>query len=633
VTHHAIDDLADRLRERLLAEAGAAGGEAPPVERIRALVDREAGVLDASTREDLTARIARRSFGLGPLEPLLADPAVDEVMVNGAGPQGAVWVERAGRLERTDVAFATESELRDAIERILAPLGRRADEAEPMVDARLQDGSRVNVVLPPLAVDGPTLTIRRFRARPIGADELVALGTWTPEVMDFLARAVDARLNLVVSGGTGSGKTTTMNALSSFISTGDRVVTIEDTAELRLQQPHVVRLESRPANVEGRGEVTTRALLRNALRMRPDRIVVGEIRGGEGPRGGVASRRGAVPAGARRVADLPRVALLRPGHGVASGSVNPWFPDTKSLEALAVARAVQAATPQIPTVALPTFACPTPATDAFERSLAQQDARIQRAIAAQEACTQRMAQAQARMAQAQDDRAVRALSYTQDRLAGATTFLERFAQLPVWAEIREGIERWNERAPDVLLEFARRVQSFDLDGRPVVRLTWEDVRGRPWLAATLRALGWKVLEGRIFNDALLFGDAEPLPVAVTVAEIRKARGDPPGEAGGVEPAEADREQQARTCERRDRSGEPSCRRSASGASSLTGSSRSSRWAAASRRSSACSHPASTRSGGSPASAACRVASGGRSAMTRATRPRRSSLRPTPSPTR
>jgi pilus assembly protein CpaF len=150
-----------------------------------------------------------------------------------------------------------------------------------MVDARLQDGSRVNVVLPPLAVDGPTLTIRRFRARPIGADELVALGTWSPEVKDFLARAVGARLNLVVSGGTGSGKTTTLNALSSFIAAGDRVVTIEDTAELRLQQPHVVRLESRPANVEGRGEVTTRALVRNALRMRPDRIVVGEIRGGE----------------------------------------------------------------------------------------------------------------------------------------------------------------------------------------------------------------------------------------------------------------------------------------------------------------------------------------------------------------
>jgi pilus assembly protein CpaF len=282
VTH--IDDLAERLRERLLAEAGAATAgddDVPLPARIRALVDRDAGLLDARTREDLAARIARRSFGLGPLEPLLADPGVDEIMVNGAGPGGAVWVERGGHLARTDVAFATEADLRHAIERILAPLGRRADEAEPMVDARLPDGSRVNVVLPPLAVDGPLLTIRRFRQRGIDADELVALGTWTADVRDFLARAVRARLSILVSGGTGSGKTTTLNALSSFVAEGDRVVTIEDTAELRLQQPHVVRLEGRPANVEGRGAIPIRALLRNALRMRPDRIIVGEIRGGE----------------------------------------------------------------------------------------------------------------------------------------------------------------------------------------------------------------------------------------------------------------------------------------------------------------------------------------------------------------
>jgi pilus assembly protein CpaF len=285
VDHDAIDDLAERLRERLLAEAGAARdgerGGAPLGERIRALVDREAGLLDAPTRADLVARIARRSFGLGPLEPLMADAAVDEIMVNGAGEGGGVWVERGGRLERTGVRFETEGDLRHAIERILAPLGRRVDEAEPMVDARLSDGSRVNVVIPPLAVDGPLLTIRRFRARPLDADELVARGTWTPQLREFLGRAVAARLNILVSGGTGSGKTTTLNALSSFIATGDRIVTIEDTAELRLQQPHVLRLEGRPANVEGRGAVTTRDLLRNALRMRPDRIVVGEIRGGE----------------------------------------------------------------------------------------------------------------------------------------------------------------------------------------------------------------------------------------------------------------------------------------------------------------------------------------------------------------
>jgi pilus assembly protein CpaF len=284
---HALDDLADRLRDRLLAEAGDApppdgsGGDASLTDRIRALVDREAGLLDAGTRAELAGRIARRSFGLGPLEPLLADPGVDEIMVNGVGGPGSVWVERAGRLERTEVAFPSEAELRHAIERILAPLGRRVDEAEPLADARLPDGSRVNVVLPPLAVDGPLLTIRRFRARPLDADALVACGTWSPPLRDFLARAVRARLNVLVSGGTGSGKTTTLGALSSFVAPGERIATIEDTAELRLQQPHVVRLEARPPNVEGRGEVTIRRLLRNALRMRPDRIVVGEIRGGE----------------------------------------------------------------------------------------------------------------------------------------------------------------------------------------------------------------------------------------------------------------------------------------------------------------------------------------------------------------
>jgi pilus assembly protein CpaF len=281
----ALDDLADRLRDRLLAEAGDAamqdGDRGGLHARIRALVDRDAGLLDAATRAELVARVARRSFGLGALEPLLADPEVDEIMVNGAGAAGSVWIERGGRLEQAGVGFASEAELRHAIERILAPLGRRVDESEPLADARLPDGSRVNVVLPPLAVDGPLLTIRRFRRRPLGAGELVASGTWTPPLCDFLLRAVRARLNILVSGGTGSGKTTTLGALSSFVPAGERIATIEDTAELRLQQPHVVRLEARPANVEGRGEVTIRRLVRNALRMRPDRIVVGEIRGGE----------------------------------------------------------------------------------------------------------------------------------------------------------------------------------------------------------------------------------------------------------------------------------------------------------------------------------------------------------------
>src|SRR5215203_1095372 len=272
-----LEILAADLRERLVAESGD-GTDGDLAARIRALVEREAGVLDAGAREQLAERIAQRAFGLGPLEPLLADAAVEEVMVCGTAP---VWVERRGRLERTAVRFGGERELRDAIERILAPLGRRVDEAEPLCDARLPDGSRVNVVLPPLAVDGPVLTIRRFRRRGFTPDELVAGGTLTQPLLEFLARAIRARCTLLICGGTGSGKTTTLNALSSFIDPRERVVTIEDAAELRLRQPHVVRLEARPPNLEGRGEVTIRRLVRNALRMRPDRIIVGEVRGAE----------------------------------------------------------------------------------------------------------------------------------------------------------------------------------------------------------------------------------------------------------------------------------------------------------------------------------------------------------------
>jgi pilus assembly protein CpaF len=274
----ALDGLAGSLRERMLAQPPEPGTDDDARARIRALVDREAGMLDEGAREELAERIAVRSFGLGPLEPLLADPEVDEILVCGTGP---AWIERAGRLEPTSARFATEAELRHAIERILAPLGRRVDEAEPLVDARLPDGSRVNVVVPPLALDGPVLTIRRFRRRGFSPDDLVENGTLTAPLAELLARAVRRRCNLLVCGGTGSGKTTLLNALSSFIDPGERVVTIEDAAELRLRQPHVLRLESRPPNLEGRGEVTIRRLVRNALRMRPDRIVVGEVRGPE----------------------------------------------------------------------------------------------------------------------------------------------------------------------------------------------------------------------------------------------------------------------------------------------------------------------------------------------------------------
>jgi len=272
-----LEDLAASLRDRLLHEAAQPrGGDLHA--RIRELVDREAGLLPGDARELLAARIAERSFGLGPLEPLLADPSVDEVMVNG--PE-QVWVERDGRIEPTSARFAGESELRHAIERILAPLGRRVDEAEPLCDARLPDGSRVNVVVAPLALDGSVLTIRRFRRRGFGPDELVGNGTWAQPLHDLLRNAVRARCNVLISGGTGSGKTTTLNALTEFIGARERIVTVEDAAELRLRHPHVVRLEARPASLEGRGEVTVRRLVRNALRMRPDRIVVGEVRGAE----------------------------------------------------------------------------------------------------------------------------------------------------------------------------------------------------------------------------------------------------------------------------------------------------------------------------------------------------------------
>jgi pilus assembly protein CpaF len=275
----AIDELAQSLRARLVERArdGGSGPDGVEAQALR-LVEDEASALDPETRSALAARIVRLATGLGPLEPLMADPSVDEVMVNGPGD---VWVERRGLIERASASFGSDAELMHAIERVLAPLGRRVDEASPMCDARLPDGSRVNVVVPPLAVDGPCMTIRRFRAHGFSLEDLVANGTLPLAVADFLAECVQTRASVLVSGGTGSGKTTTLNALSGAIPDGERIVTVEDAAELALRQDHVVRLEARPPNVEGRGEVTIRALVRNALRMRPDRIVVGEVRGGE----------------------------------------------------------------------------------------------------------------------------------------------------------------------------------------------------------------------------------------------------------------------------------------------------------------------------------------------------------------
>jgi pilus assembly protein CpaF len=273
-----LDELAAALRERLVERArdGAAGGSLD--EEVRELVEREAAALPPAEREALRERVIVLATGLGPLEPLLADPAVDEVMVNGPHE---VYVERCGRLERAGVEFAGDAELMHAIERVLAPLGRRVDEASPLCDARMGDGSRVNVVIPPLSLSGPCLTVRRFRREGFSLRELVANATLPPVLAELLAVCVAARASILVSGGTGSGKTTTLNALSGAIPGEERIVTIEDAAELRLRQRHVVGLEARPANLEGRGEVTIRQLVRNALRMRPDRIVVGEVRGAE----------------------------------------------------------------------------------------------------------------------------------------------------------------------------------------------------------------------------------------------------------------------------------------------------------------------------------------------------------------
>ncbi len=236
---------------------------------------------DVGSAEDIAAlrqEIIDEALGLGPLEDLLRDPSITEIMVNGAN---RVFVERSGKIEKTAKRFTSERQLRLIIERIIAPIGRRIDESQPMVDARLIDGSRVNAIISPLALDGATLTIRRFPERRMQASDLVRIGAVTPELVDFLRAAVEARLNIVVAGGTGSGKTTFLNVLSSFLPSSERIVTIEDAAELSLAQEHVVRLESRPANIQGAGEIRIRDLLRNSLRMRPDRIVVGECRGGE----------------------------------------------------------------------------------------------------------------------------------------------------------------------------------------------------------------------------------------------------------------------------------------------------------------------------------------------------------------
>ncbi|MGX2994808.1 CpaF family protein [Streptomyces sp. JNUCC 64] len=241
------------------------------------LISREGPVLSTPERAQLIRRVVDEALGLGVLEPLLADPSITEIMVNGPD---AVFVERAGRVEQLPLRFASDEQLMQTIERIVSTVNRRVDESHPMVDARLPTGERVNVIIPPLSLTGPTLTIRRF-PRAYTLPELIGLGSLDEQMLLLLSAFVRARFNVIVSGGTGSGKTTLLNALSGLIPAHERIITIEDSAELQLQQEHVIRLESRPPNVEGKGHITIRDLVRNSLRMRPDRIIVGEVRGGE----------------------------------------------------------------------------------------------------------------------------------------------------------------------------------------------------------------------------------------------------------------------------------------------------------------------------------------------------------------
>jgi pilus assembly protein CpaF len=279
-----LEQLVYRFHQRLIDELEAEKLEAMPSDKrrqaveeaVKALLARES--LNALVRDAVATRVVDEVVGLGPIEPLLRDSSISEVMVNSPDE---VYFERDGIMYQSDARFRDVDHVMQIVERIIAPLGRRVDESSPMVDARLADGSRVNVIIPPLAPKSPTMTIRKFLRSKLTMDDLVKVGTITTEVGQFLGSCVELRLNSLVSGGTGTGKTTLLNAVSAFIPDSERIVTIEDPLELQLQQPHVVSLEARPPNVDGRGEVTQRELLRNALRMRPDRILIGEVRGGE----------------------------------------------------------------------------------------------------------------------------------------------------------------------------------------------------------------------------------------------------------------------------------------------------------------------------------------------------------------
>ena len=275
--HHELIRRMD-LEKLSAIQADETGGRQRLLSIILQLIGEQSAPLSTLDRDRLAQDILDEVFGLGPLEPLLHDPTVSDILVN---TYKNVYVERRGVIEKTDIAFKDEAHLMHIIDKIVSAVGRRIDESSPMVDARLLDGSRVNIVIPPLAVDGPLLSIRRFGSTPLTADDLLRYRTLTPQMLETLRSAVRARLNIVISGGTGSGKTTLLNVLSGYISNAERIVTIEDSAELQIKQEHVARLECRPPNLEGKGAIRQRELVINALRMRPDRIILGEVRGEE----------------------------------------------------------------------------------------------------------------------------------------------------------------------------------------------------------------------------------------------------------------------------------------------------------------------------------------------------------------
>lgn len=284
--NRSYQELKSRIHHKLLERVDLAVMESLSPDRLqeelKVMVERllaeETLAINESERKSLVQDIQHEVLGLGPIEPLLADPTISDILAN---THRQVYVERAGRLELTDVRFENDAHLMKIIDKIVSGIGRRVDESSPMVDARLPDGSRVNAIIPPLAIDGPILSIRRFAVTPLGMDDIIRGKSLTPEMGEIIGGLVKAKVNLLVSGGTGTGKTTLLNILSGFIPANERIITIEDAAELQLQQPHVVRLETRPPNIEGKGEVAQRALVKNSLRMRPDRIILGEVRGAE----------------------------------------------------------------------------------------------------------------------------------------------------------------------------------------------------------------------------------------------------------------------------------------------------------------------------------------------------------------